>query len=72
MKARLTSADFAAKEVKYHAPCRLKYQQQAEARDKQRNPLSNSKKHGNSSWHFQREVHNETFKTLHRRNSDFK
>ena len=60
LETRLEGTDFAAKKVKYHNSCRLKYQSKAEAR--RRSPkLSEPSSSSSGIWHLQREVYKKAF-----------
>ena len=60
--ARISGIDFAAKEVKYHAYCIVRYQRQAEIRmdlvSKEQSDIVKIK------WHLQREIHQQSFEAL--------
>ena len=60
--AKITDVDFAAKEVKYHSSCRLKYQKEAEATQVVTRDSSSSETMG--YWHQTREVHAKAFESL--------
>ena len=65
LAAKISGGDFTAKEVKYHACCRVKYQTQAESRFRKNTVHTNSTICQETSyWHKERDVHRRSFDAL--------
>ena len=64
LSARLSCVDFAAKEVKYHSYCRIKYQTEAEGKHNQEKRMAGEgciPETSASIWHLNREIHKKAF-----------
>ena len=65
MLAKISNIDFVAKEVKYHACCRIKYQTRAEIRMREEvKKAGKTSVKAKSIWHIQRESHAQSFEAL--------
>ena len=67
LSARLSGVDFAAKEVKYHSYCRIKYQTEAEGKHNQEKRMAGEgciPETSASIWHLNREIHKKAFEAL--------
>ena len=67
LSARLSGVDFAAKEIKYHAICRLQYQTEAEGMHNQAlraAGMVSVSDEGTSVWHQNRQAHKKAFEAL--------
>ena len=65
--ARVTGVNFSAKEVKYHADCRIKYQTEAEGKVTQKRSLAGKDiptEESTSVWCRSREIHKKLFEAL--------
>ena len=65
--ARVTRVNFSAKEVRYHAYCRIKYQTEAEGKVNQKRRLAGKDiptEESNNIWHKSREIHKKSFEAL--------
>ena len=62
--ARVTGVNFSAKEVKYHAYCRIKYQTEAKGKLNQKRRLEGKDiptEESTSVWHKSRQIHKKSF-----------
>ena len=67
LSARLSGVNFAAKEVKYHNYCRIKYQTEAEGKHNQEKRMAGEgciPQTSASIWHLNREIHKKEFEAL--------
>ena len=65
--ARVNGVNFSAKEVKYHAYCRIKYQTETEGKVNQKRCLAGKDiptEESTSVWHKSREIYKKSFEAL--------